>query len=185
MTMVQTSSAGSHSSTREEVKADADRLAGTAKRRASEEAEKRKGEAARTAHCASDALHKAATHLDNADEAPAWLASAFRSAASTIDSMAGKVEGRSAEDLGRNASRFARDNPAAFIAASAAAGFAAARFLRAGAEFQHHEQPDNFRRDGGASSDFSTGLGTAEPGASNNERFARETRSVDQAGAVT
>lgn len=168
--------AGSQGSTRDELKSDADRLAGSAKERAGEEAEKRTGEAARAAHCTAGALEDAARHLEHADDGPAWIASAFRSAAGTVDEISNRIEGRSAEDLSRDASRFARERPMAFMAASAAAGFAAARFLRAGADYRQH---DRTRNDTGG--DLSA-KGTAQPRSSNHARFTEATRSTNQGG---
>jgi hypothetical protein len=123
-----------------ELASDANRLKDTAKDRARQEAEVRKSEAARAAKSASSALDKAAGELEADENAPSWLKSAFRQAAGSIDRLAQSAEGRSVDDMGREATRFARENPGAFLAASAAAGFAAARFVRAGADYQHDHQ---------------------------------------------
>lgn len=138
-----TAPAGSSSSSQAmggELASDANRLKETAKDRARQEAEVRKGEAARAAKSASSALDKAAGELEHDENAPRWLKSAFRQAAGGIDRLAQTAETRSADDLGREATRFAREHPGAFLAASAAAGFAAARFLRAGADYKHDHQ---------------------------------------------
>lgn len=148
----QSASRASGSATKEELKADADRLKDTAKDRASEEASKRKSQATRAAHSTSDALETAAGELDRDSDAPSWLSSAFRETAKGIDSLAGKVEGRSPEQMGRDLTRFAREHPTTFLAASAAAGFAAARFLRAGADYEHRHEHDTPSGSGNASS---------------------------------
>jgi hypothetical protein len=139
-----TASAGSSSASQRtggELASDANRLKDTATHRAKQEAEVRKSEAARAAKSASSALDKAVGELELDDSAPGWLKSAFKQAADGIDRIAETAEGRSVDDLGRDVSRFAREHPGAFLAASAAAGFAAARFLRAGADYQHDHQP--------------------------------------------
>lgn len=182
----QSSSSTSGSSTKDELKADADRLESTAKDRASEEADKRKSQATRTARSASDALEKAAGELDSDQNAPAWLSSAFRETAKGIDSFAGEVENRSPEQMGREVSRFARQHPTSFLAASAAAGFAAARFLRAGADYRQHHQGSSSSR-GYDSDDIyeapATGTRpgmTERTGATTQGRFATETSVAQQ-----
>ena len=136
-----TASAGSSSASHrmtDELASDANRLKHTAAERAKQEADVRKVDAARAAKSASSALDKADAELDRDANAPRWL-----TAAGSIERLASNVEGRSTDELGREVSRFARDHPGAFLAASAAAGFAAARFLRAGADYQHHHQQQN------------------------------------------
>lgn len=161
------SSNATGSSTQEELKADADRLKTTAKDRASEEAQKQKSQAARTARSASQALEKAASDLDQNDDAPSWLSSTFRETAKGVDRFAGSVENRSPERLGRDVSNFARNHSGSFLAASAAAGFVAARFLRAGADYREHHE------------DYSAGYdntnGVNRTGGVREDRFADET----------
>ncbi len=123
-----------------EIAHDAGRLKDAAMDRAKQEAETRKGEATKAAKSASTALGKAAEDLKQDANAPDWLASAFEQTASGIQRFASGVDNQTPEQIGREVSQFARQSPAAFLAASAAAGFAAARFLRAGAEYQHHHQ---------------------------------------------
>jgi hypothetical protein len=139
-----TASAGSTStsSVRDELAADASRLGDTARERAKEEAGTRKQQVTQTARSASSALSKAADDLDQDDGAPSWLSSAFRQTASGIERLAGDLEGRSPDDLARNLTRFARENPVAFLAGSAAAGFVAARFLKAGAGYRNEHRYD-------------------------------------------
>jgi hypothetical protein len=139
-----TASAGSTStsSVREELAGDASRLGDSVRERAKEEAGTRKQQVTQTARSASSALGKAADDLDQDDGAPSWLSSAFRQTASGIERLAGDLEGRSPDDLARNLTRFARENPVAFLAGSAAAGFVAARFLKAGADYRNEHRYD-------------------------------------------
>jgi len=126
-----------------ELRQDAGRLKNSVGARARQEAESRKGEAVQVAGSASAALNSAAENLERNPDAPDWMASALQQAARQIDRLAGHVDGRNIDDLGREVAQFARANPGAFLAASAAAGFAAARVLRAGAGKQGHDQPDD------------------------------------------
>jgi hypothetical protein len=140
MTIADPAGTGGSSSTshefRDEMSNDASRLAESVRQRASEQAEVQKGQATGAAKSVSSALEKAAGELEQDDGAPDWLGNAFRQAARQVESFSNEVDGRSAEDISRQVSSFARQNPTAFLAASAAVGFAAARFLRAGS--QHH-----------------------------------------------
>ncbi len=175
----QPSSGASGSSAKDELKGDADRLKDTAKHRASDEAEKRKSQATKAARSASDALEKAAGELDRDDQAPGWLSSAFRETAKGVDRFAGTVEDRSPEQMGRDVSRFAREHPGSFLAASAAAGFAAARFLRAGADYRehHHEGSRSFDSSGAGLDSAGTG---SLAGRTGQGRFASETHAAQQ-----
>jgi hypothetical protein len=166
----QTTAPGNSSSTsstiREELSGDASRLGDTAKERAKEEAETRKQQVTQTARSTSSALGRAADELDQDDSAPGWLAAAFRQTAQGIERVAGSVEGRSADQLARDLTRFARDNPTTFLAASAAAGFAAARLLRAGAEYRSENSSqggtdDSTRFDNGSSTFGGTGTSSS------------------------
>jgi hypothetical protein len=165
------SSSPTTSKVREELSADASRLAQSAKERATQEAETRKQQVAQTARSASSALGRAADDLEQEDGVPGWLSSAFRQTASGIERLAGNVEGRGADELARDVTRFARENPGAFLAASAAAGFAAARFLRAGATYSNQHRYDaqsesagDANASGGMSSDAGFGQAVSTGG---------------------
>ena len=132
------SSGSTTSQVSEELSNDASRLTDTAKSRAEQEASSRKEEATRVAKSASSALDKAASELEKDKNAPSWLASAVRQGAGQIDRLASEVEGKSVQEIGQQVNSFARQNPGTFLAASAAAGFAAARFLCAGSEYKSH-----------------------------------------------
>lgn len=124
---------------REEVSGDAARLAQTAKDRIDEAADGQKQAVTGAAHSASSALDRAVEALRKDDGAPDWLTKAFESTARQIETLAGSIEGKNIDEIRRNVTQFAKANPMAFIAASAAAGFAAARFLRAGSEYKSHQ----------------------------------------------
>lgn len=124
---------------REEVSSDAARLAQTAKDRLDQAADGQKQAAVGVAQSATSALDRAVDALRQDDGAPDWLTKAFETTASQIKGLASSIEGKNIDELRRNVSEFARTNPMAFLAASAAAGFAAARFLRAGSEYKTHQ----------------------------------------------
>jgi len=143
--------ADSPSGVGDELKEDAGRLRHTIEDRAKQEAETRKGQAANVLGSASAALGNAADELERNADAPDWLASAVKQAAGKIDAMAGQIEGRNIDEIGRTVASFARQNPGAFLAASAAAGFAAARVLRAGIDksHEHHDGGSSGNQGGG------------------------------------
>ncbi|MGX7952998.1 hypothetical protein ACWPM1_10575 [Tsuneonella sp. HG249] len=133
-------SSGSQSTPlREEVSGDAARLADTAKQRIDQAAEGQKQAVTGAARSATSAIDRAVSALREDDGAPDWLTKAFETTARQIENLASSIEGKNVDDLRRNVSQFARQNPMAFLAASAAAGFAAARFLRAGSEYKSHQ----------------------------------------------
>src|SRR3546814_5090065 len=65
--------------------------------------------------------------------------SLVRQTAGTVQNLADKLDNKSAGELTEEIRRFGRQQPAMFLAASAAAGFAAARLLRAGKAARDHE----------------------------------------------
>jgi len=125
---------------RDEVARDARRLAEAARGRVEQEADRRREQVSHTAHSASSAVSSAADDLEQREDAPDWLVSAFRQTARQIEKFAGSMEGMSAREFGQQVSDFARRRPGAFLAASAAAGFIAARVLRAGVEHEEAAQ---------------------------------------------
>ncbi len=125
---------------REELGHDTAHLGDTLKSRAKQEAETGKNKALGIAESATRALGAAADQLRDNPDAPEWMAAGLQKVARQVDQLAGNLEGRSMDDLSREASRFARENPGTFLAAAAAAGFAAARLFRAGADHQRHGQ---------------------------------------------
>jgi hypothetical protein len=129
----------------DELKHDASRLKDNVGARAKQEAESRKGAAVNLAGSATSALDSAAQDLRDNPDAPDWMASALQQAARSIDGFAQRIDGRSIDQLGDDVAEFARRSPGTFLAASAAAGFAAARIFRAGIDKKRHA------RDGGQS----------------------------------
>ena len=138
--------AGSHSDVRSELKDDANRLKETARQQGEAKANQGKDQAVKSARSASSALNAAADELRGNENGPDWLAAALSSAARQVESFAGSVESSSPQDMANQIKRFARQSPGAFLAVSAAAGFAAARFFRAGAEY-HEEHDQNSTAD--------------------------------------
>lgn len=136
-----------------ELKDDANRLKDTALKQGEAKVSQSKDQATKSARSASSALNAVADQLRNDQDGPAWLASALSSAARQVESFAGSVESSSPQDMANQVKRFARQSPTAFLAASAAVGFAAARFLRAGAEY--HEEHDQRTSTTGASGGYS------------------------------
>ncbi|MFO6446317.1 hypothetical protein ACLBKU_04165 [Erythrobacter sp. NE805] len=131
---------------REELGNDTAHLGSTLKDRAKQEAETRKGAALGVANAATGALGKAAEELRNDPEAPEWLANGLQQVARQVDRIANDLQGRSVDDLTRDANRLARENPGTFLAVAALAGFAAARVLRAGADHKRNAGGANARQ---------------------------------------
>ena len=176
-----TSASGAHNRTPagEELKQDVHDLKQTAARQGEAKAEQEKQRVGRAATSASSAMQTAADELRDDSDAPDWLASAFSSVAREVEGLAHRLQDKSPRELAGETRRFARDNPSAFLAASAAAGFAAARFLRAGAEYDDDYdvgQDDGLTfgtdRDGdhGTSRNLRTSAGTTEPALGVGER---------------
>jgi ElaB/YqjD/DUF883 family membrane-anchored ribosome-binding protein len=117
-----------------EIRSDAQQLGSSAANRLHGEVDARKGQAADQAKSVSSAIQKAAGELDGS--APEWLKSAFRQGAEQIQRFADIIEQKDSRQLLGEAQDFARKNPGTFLAACAAAGFAAARVLKAGGEQQ-------------------------------------------------
>ena len=78
----------------------------------------------------SSAVESAADNLD--PSTPAWLKSALQQGATQIQTLASSLEQKDSRELIGLVSNFARRSPLTFFAACAAAGFGAARILRAG-----------------------------------------------------
>lgn len=127
---------GGSSNIGEELKADAGQLGGKAKQRAQEKGDEQVHAVAGQAKSVSSALQSAAGELENGDT-PGWLASAFKGAADQMARLADSLEGKDSRELVHDLNDFARQNPTTFLAASAAAGFAAARLLSIGQKAQH------------------------------------------------
>lgn len=159
-----TTTSDTASGLREELGNDTAHLGDTLKTRAAQEAESRKGAALGLAGSASSVIDAAADAARDNPDAPDWMAKGLQSLARQVDRLAGELEGRSVEDLTRDANRLARDNPGTFLAIAAAAGFAAARVLRAGADHKARARGDGYTPSGTGQSpqrDFDQSQGTA------------------------
>lgn len=93
-----------------------------------DEIDKRKGMFCEGLEGVAHAMRKAADHLDKNDDAPG-APRMVHQAVNTIEDMADRLKSQSAEDIGRNLSRYGRENPALFVAGALLAGLAAGRFF--------------------------------------------------------
>ena len=122
----------------DELRSDAQHLGSSAANRIHSEVDARKDTAVDQAKSVSSAMKKTAGELD--DSAPAWLKSAFQQGAQKIQQLADTLQHKDSRELMHEAQDYARNNPGTFLAACAAAGFAAARVLKAGGEQQGGQQ---------------------------------------------
>jgi hypothetical protein len=134
-----------------ELRSDAHQLGSAAANRLHREVDARKDAAVSQAQSVSSAIRRTADGLD--EGAPAWLRSAFTQGAEQIQRFADSIENKDSRQLMSEAQRFARNNPGTFLAACAAAGFAAARIFKAGGEQQDSPQFGNFSQTGGRRSE--------------------------------
>jgi hypothetical protein len=118
----------------DELRSDVQQVGTTAANRLQSEVDARKSTAANQAKSVSSAIQRAAGELD--DSAPTWLKSAFEQGAERIQRFADTIDQKDSRQLLGDVQNFARNNPGTFLAACAAAGFAAARIFKAGAEPQ-------------------------------------------------
>jgi hypothetical protein len=114
-----------------ELRSDAQQVKNSAANRVHSELDARKGSAANQAKSVSSAIQRAAGELD--DGAPTWLKSTFQQGAEQIQRFADALEQKDSRQLVGEVQTFARERPGTFLAACAAAGFAAARIFKAGA----------------------------------------------------
>lgn len=115
-----------------ELKSDAQQLGSKAANRLHSEVDARKDTAVDQAKSVSSAIQRTADGLD--EETPTWLKSAFQKSADQIQRFADSIEQKDSRQLMSEAQNFARNSPGTFLIACAAAGFAAARVLKAGGE---------------------------------------------------
>ena len=121
-----------------ELRSDAQQLTSKAANRIHSEVDARKGNAAEQAKSVSNAIQTAAGQLD--ESAPTWLKSAFQQGADQIQRFAETIEQKDSRQILNEVQNFARERPALFLGACAAAGFAAARIFKAGGEEQASQQ---------------------------------------------
>ena len=115
-----------------ELRADAQHMGTSAANFLHGEADTRKGAAAEQARSASSAIQRVVGELD--EGAPAWLKATFQQSADQIQKFADALEQKDSRQLLNEVQTFARERPGAFLGACAAAGFAAARIFKAGAD---------------------------------------------------
>ncbi len=137
----------SNDGTGSELRSDAKQLGSKAADRLHSEVDNRKAAAVNQAQSVSSAVRQAADGLD--ESAPDWLKSAFRQGAQQIQRLADSIDEKDSRRLMSEAQDFARNNPGTFLAACAAAGFAAARVLKAGGAEQGGRQSGGSRSYGG------------------------------------
>lgn len=148
------------------LRSDAQQLGSTAASRIHSEVDARKGAAVSQAQSVSAAIGQAADGLD--ENSPDWLKSAFRQGAQQIQRLADSLEQKDSRQMMSSAQDFARNNPGTFLAVCAAAGFAAARVLKAGGEQQQRGQDPS----AGQSQSFGQNASTGQnPAISQNQAF--------------
>lgn len=101
-----------------------------AKAQAVDYAVQRKGDAAQSVADLANSLRDSGRTLDDRPN----LRAVFDSAAEGLDGLASSIRERSFADLYADLEAVARRRPAAFVAASAVAGFLVARFVRASSD---------------------------------------------------
>ena len=129
----------------EELRSDAQHLGTAAANRLHGEVDARKGTAANQAKSVSTAIERAAGELD--DGSPEWLKSIFTKGAQQVQRFADTLEQKDSRQLMSDVTGFAREHPGTFLAGCAAAGFAAARVLKAGDPSEGRDQRSDFQSD--------------------------------------
>lgn len=122
-----------------ELLSDAKDVGTSAINRLHSEVDARKGDAVTQVKSVSSVIQNAAGGLD--PNAPTWLKSAFEQGAQQVQKFADTLEQKDSRQLVNEVSDFARGSPGTFLAACAAAGFAAARIFKAGSSDNTPSQP--------------------------------------------
>jgi len=122
-----------------ELLTDAKSVGSSAVNRLHSEVDTRKADAATQVKSVSSAIEQAAGGLDA--NAPTWLKSALEQGAQQVQKFADTLEQKDSRQLVTQVSDFARGSPGTFLAACAAAGFAAARIFKAGSSDNAPLQP--------------------------------------------
>ena len=122
-----------------ELLSDAKDVGTKAVNRLHSEVDTRKGDAVTQVKSVSSAIEKTAGGLD--DSAPTWLKSALEQGAQQVQKFADTLEQKDSRQLVKDVGDFARNSPGTFLAACAAAGFAAARIFKAGSSENQPVQP--------------------------------------------
>lgn len=143
-----------------ELRSDAQHLGHSAANRLHSEVDSRKDTAAHQAQSVSSAIRQTSDQLG--EDTPDWLRSAFQKGAEQIQRFADTIEQKDSRQLVREVENFARERPGAFLLGCAAAGFAAARVLKAGGEPSSgpDQSPSQFR----PTDETAFGASWSEPG---------------------
>lgn|GEM_PF-2791950 len=149
-----------------ELLSDAKGVGTSAVNRLHSEVDARKSDAASQVKSVSSAIEQAASGLD--PNAPTWLKSAFEQGAQQVQKFADTLEQKDSRQLATEVGDFARNSPGTFLAACAAAGFAAARIFKAGSSENTPGQPgpigsDSLTTDTARPGSPGPAIGTADP----------------------
>jgi len=117
---------------REPVPEKADELLEAARRRGRGLLDRQKRAAVDELHSVADVMRDAAHTFEEREEA--GVADYVKKAADALDRLSSKLRERDLEELVREAEDGVRKKPAVFLGATAVAGFALGRFLRAGSQ---------------------------------------------------
>lgn len=131
------SDATGNGTTKQKVEEDTRHAQREAGAKAREKAEAGQHWVADEADALSDAIDAAAANLDDHDRE--GLAGYARELSDHLATAAGQIEGRSVDELAKDAKHLARNNPTQFMLGSIAVGFGLSRFFKASAERDHHE----------------------------------------------
>lgn len=119
---------GPSQETLSQVQDEAGKLVGAAREQAMAQLSTQKGRAASNLGSLATALHDASSEMRKQDDA--MVAGYVDSAAGQLDRVAGMLRDQDIDEILAATGRFARREPALFLAAAFALGFAGARFLR-------------------------------------------------------
>lgn len=134
----------------QELKHDGKSIGSAAVNRLHSEVDSRKDDGISQIQEVSLALKKTADGLG--DNAPNWLKTAIEQGAEQVTKFAGTLEQKDSRQMVNDVRQFAQNSPGTFLAACAAAGFAASRIFKAGASNAQSQSQD----DKGYSEEFSS-----------------------------
>lgn len=157
MSGANTTTSGQTGGVKQELASDAKTLGDAARGKVEARAGAAKDQATEAARSTSGALNKAVDALRDDSDTPQWLTKALETGARELDKLAGSFEGKDTRAIMNDVTDFGRRNPAAFLAAAAGVGFIAARFLRAGSDYDAHQNTGSGSSGSGAGSYGSTG----------------------------
>lgn len=127
-----------NSSAKQEIRADASAVASQAMETGKAQLDRHKQTAASELDRIADSAEAAARELEDQDRT--GISSYLGEAARGMHDLANGMRHKNADELLRDASRIARNNPGLFIAGSIAIGFGLSRLARASAQHDHQPQ---------------------------------------------